>query len=93
MQTLTGTFNTENGGKYLQQLCKHFGHKVAAQWSEDRGTVSFEFGETVFEATKSALTVSIDLKDTKATDLAKGVIDRHLERFAFREDFKNMAWS
>ncbi len=28
MQITTGYYASENGSKYLQQLCKHFQHKI-----------------------------------------------------------------
>jgi hypothetical protein len=39
------------------------------------------------------LTVRFALSDAAAVDDAKGVIDQHLERFAFRENFTNLNWS
>lgn len=33
----TGTFMTPNASKYLQQLCKHFAHKVAVVFDETEG--------------------------------------------------------
>ena len=32
-----GTFTTPNASKYLQQLCKHFAHKVDVEYDETRG--------------------------------------------------------
>lgn len=90
---LTGTFDTPNASKYLGQLCKHFAHKIEVSYTETEGTAHFVFGPAHFTADETALTVRFDLKDSAATDSAKGVIDSHLERFAFREDFKTMLWS
>ena len=33
----SGTFQTPNASKYLQQLCKHFEHKVAVVFDESEG--------------------------------------------------------
>ncbi|MDF3415093.1 DUF2218 domain-containing protein [Sulfitobacter sp. M57] len=90
---LTGTFQTPNAAKYLGQLCKHFGHKIEVEYTETEGTAHFIFGPAHFRADDTTLTVQFDLLHDAATDSAKGVIDSHLERFAFREDFKNMNWS
>jgi hypothetical protein len=33
---------TGNGSRYLQQLCKHWSHKLQVEFSEEEGTVRFE---------------------------------------------------
>ena len=32
---------TRNGSKYLQQLCKHWTHNLAVEFTPERGTVTF----------------------------------------------------
>ena len=93
MTTLVGTYATSKGSKYLQQLCKHFAHKVEARCSDTEGFAALGFGETRFEADLQKLTVKIALNDATAAEPAQQMIDAHLERFAFREDFKSMNWS
>lgn len=93
MLSLHGQFATANGSKYLQQLCKHFGHKIEVEFTENEGTCQFVFGAAKMTADEAGLDVRFELEDPKAADSAKGVIDSHLERFAFREDFKNMEWT
>lgn len=93
MTTLTGRFETANGSKYLQQLCKHFGHKIEVDFSETQGTCHFVMGPAHMTASDSALEVRFDLIAPEHADAARNVIDRHLETFAFRENFKAMDWS
>jgi len=93
MHKLEGHFATPNGSKYLQQLCKHFGHKIDVEFTENEGTATFAFGAAKLTSDESGLTIRFELKDADTLPAAKGVIDSHLERFAFREDFKNMDWS
>jgi len=93
MTTLTGTFETPNASKYLQQLCKHFAHKVDANCDETRGFAALGFGPTQFEADVATLSVKITLNDDSDPIPAQQMIDAHLERFAFREKFKTMVWS
>lgn len=92
MTTLTGTFQTPHASKYLQQLCKHFGHKVDAKCDETSGFAALGFGPTTFAADAAALTVEIALNEEADPLSAQQMIDAHLERFAFREDFKAMVW-
>ena len=44
MPTTTGFYQTENGSKYLQQLCKHFGHKIETSYDSEKGWAAFEMG-------------------------------------------------
>lgn len=90
--TETGTFATPNGSKYLQQLCKHFGHKVDVDYDHQTGTVAFPMGPAKMQADETGLTVVFTLSKPEDVPAAHSVIDRHLETFAFREDFKGMVW-
>ena len=92
MTQLTGQFDTANGSKYLQQLCKHFAHKIEVTFSETKGTIRFEFGTAHVAADGVGLTVRFDLDSPDTEDRARMVIDKHLARFAFREGFEHMVW-
>lgn len=92
--SVTGRFSTTHGAKYLTQLCKHFGHKVSAEVDPDggQGRVSFAMGEARMQADAAALRVTVSGADQAAIDQLQQVIDSHLQRFAFREEFTAMAW-
>lgn len=92
MSLVVGTFATQHASKYLQQLCKHFAHKVDVTHDETSGEVVFPFGVALMTANDGELRVSIDVTDAEEIPLAKDVIDSHLVKFAFREGFKEMAW-
>lgn len=93
MPRTIGTFATENASKYLQQLCKHFGHKIEVEYAPTKGICHFEFGTAKLSADDAGLTVQIDLADVGKLDQAHMVIDQHLARFAFREGFETMTWT
>lgn len=92
MKTTTGTFETEHANKYMKQLCKHFGHKVKAEVDGDKGRVEFVFGVAEMESSDAMLTVVMHLEEEVDPALAHNVIDSHLVTFAYREQFKTMAW-
>ena len=92
MYEMTGTFPTPNGSKYLQQLCKHFAHKIEVQHDETSGTVHLPFAVAQLVADDSGLSVRFELAHLQDVERAQSVIDKHLARFAFREDFTNMDW-
>jgi len=90
--TETGTYKTEAASKYLQQLCKHLGHKVEATFDETQGNVALGMGPARLQANETALTVEINAADEEGIKTARHVIDAHLKRFAFREDFDGFEW-
>ncbi|MCP9484105.1 DUF2218 domain-containing protein [Shimia sp. CNT1-13L.2] len=92
MRSNTGTFETEHASKYLQQLCKHFAHKTDVVFDAEKADVVFPFGSAKMLAAKDKLTVTVSAEDDETLSKARVVIDKHLERFAFRENFSTMAW-
>lgn len=89
----TGRFSTPNAQKYMTQLCKHFGHKVPAEVEGDSGRVSFAMGQAQMQADDAALVVVVLAAEEPAVGQLQGIIDSHLQRFAFREDFTALDWS
>lgn len=90
--TQSGTFDTPNASRYLQQLCKHFGHKAEATFDPTQGVVHMSFGTVRMQADETRLTVTVPGTDADSLERARQVIDKHLERFAFRENFHHMDW-
>ena len=84
MSQTIATFETANASRYLQQLCKHFGHKVPTQFTPTLGHVSLPWGECDFTATDSALTLQATASQSKLPKIERFLAD-HLARFAFRE--------
>lgn len=87
MARTTAVIATENGWKYVQQLCKHWAHKLTVDLDEaaQRGVVTFDQATATLQADGKSLTVVIDTDDEASLDTFKGVVASHLDRFAFRE--------
>lgn len=85
MKTTTAQIATENASKYLQQLCKHFGHKVPVEFTPTSGSVDFSFGRCEFAADPKQLTMNTTAEASNLSKLEK-IVSSHLERFAFREE-------
>lgn len=91
----TANVPTAHASKYLQQLCKHWQHNLAVTFTPEHGTVVFPKdarGATwegdalvTFDAGAGALSVRIDASSDAHVEAMKGVVARHLDRFAFRE--------
>lgn len=92
MLTTTGHLKTAHASKYLQQLCKHFGHKIEVSFDENKGWAAFVMGTAHMTAEADRLMVTCDVEDEKAVEAVHHVIDSHLETFAFREEVKTMTW-
>lgn len=88
----TGHFATGNALGYMKQLCKHFGHKIPASVDGNEGVITFEMGEARLIAAEGDLQCTVAGPDAAAVERLQGIIDRHLARFAFREDFTRMDW-
>lgn len=90
MRTSTATLNTAKASGYLQQLCKHFGHRMEVKFTPKIGVVSFPFGTVSLEASEDALTMRVE-GEAQNIEKLETVMASHLERFAFRENLR-VAW-
>lgn len=79
------TIATLNGSKYLQQLCKHWGHKFGVEFDAAAGKIAFPTSAVVFAAMPKALTMTLLGPDADTLERMKRVVADHLQRFAFRE--------
>lgn len=95
MFTSTAVVPTERASRYLQQLCKHWAHNLAVEFNANQGSVIFPKdargaewpGDAVFKmtASESALTCRIEASADGQLQGVKGAVERHIDRFAFRE--------
>lgn len=91
----TALVPTASASKYLQQLCKHWQHNLAVEFTPENGTVVFPRdargadhpGDAVvtFNVAEEGLEVRIDASSEEQLEGLKGALARHLDRFAFRE--------
>ncbi len=79
--------STEKASRYLQQMCKHFAHKLDVEFDREAGKVSFPFGELNLTAKNDQLqlTVQTEQDETMLARMEKATAD-HLVRFMFREE-------
>ena len=98
----TAAVPTASGSRYLQQLCKHWAHNLTVEFTPERGTVVFPRdargadhpGDALvtFGARAEALDVRIDATSLEQREGLKGAVERHLDRFAFREAPLSFDW-
>jgi uncharacterized protein len=95
MHVSTASVPTGNASRYLQQLCKHWAHNLVVEFDSTQGRVTFPKdargaewpGDGVFTMAAGADTLTCRIEATSAGQLEglKGAVERHLNRFAFRE--------
>jgi hypothetical protein len=91
----TARVPTRHGSRYLQQLCKHWGHNLAVDFDETKGTVTFPRNARgadwpgdatlLMQAHEDGLDCRLEASSTGQLDALKEAVARHLDRFAFRE--------
>jgi hypothetical protein len=100
--TSTARLATPNASRYLQQLCKHWTHNLAVEFTPQAGKVTFPRnargadwpGDATLHLTADAeaLTCRLDASAEGQLEALKGAVESHLERFAFREGPLKLEW-
>lgn len=93
---------TACASRYLQQLCKHWAHKLTVEFTAEHGTIIFPRdargadnpgdGRVTLDARNDALDVRIDATSHEQLQSLKGTLVRHLDRLAFREAPLKFDW-
>lgn len=88
------SITTASASRYLQQLCKHWSHKFAVEFTPEHGTIPFDASRTcTLDASAQELALRIEAPDDATLERTQGVVIDHLKRFAFREDFGDVRWT
>ena len=100
--TATGFATTDKASRYLQQLCKHWEHNLKVDYTADHGTIVFPKdarganwpgdGLVTLDAKPDGIAIRIDASALEQAEGLKGAIERHLDRFAFREEGLKYVW-
>lgn len=93
MNTIAAKVKTENGGKYVRQLCKHWSHKLETEVDGDRGKVTFPAAVAKMEADGEGIAITITGEDRAGIEQLTGVVAGHIDRFAFREAPLTYDWA
>lgn len=94
MPSATARVETAAGNKYMTQLCKHWSHKLKVSLGEDRGRIEFD-GERACDlaADASGLDLRVITASEAELERTQQTVINHLKRFAFREEFGEIAWT
>jgi uncharacterized protein len=92
-QAATASIVTHYASRYLQQLCKHWAHKLEVAFDPQHGTIRFPGGTVAtLDADDEGLTARIEAPDDDTLERMKQVVTEHLDRFAFREAPLHWNW-
>ena len=86
--TANGFARCEKPERYIQQLVSHWSHKMATSYDEGDGMGAFPFSEfenAVMVARPGGIAITLVTADQARNVHLRGVLERHLDRFAFRE--------
>ena len=99
----TGFAATDKASRYLQQLCEHWEHNLKVAFDADHGTIVFPKdargadwpgdGLVTLDARPDGLAIRIDASADGQLEGLKGAVERHVDRFAFREGALQYSWS
>jgi hypothetical protein len=83
--------STAHASKYLQQLCKHFAHKVEATCDPHSGYAALPPGPCTMTADNNELVIHCRADDEKGLQMMQSIVETHLVKFAWREEIQ-MNW-
>ena len=86
--TANGFAKCDKPERYIQQVVSHWSHKMATSYDEGDGMGTFPFSDTetaVMTARPAGIGITLTTGDHERNQHMRGVIERHIDRFAFRE--------
>jgi hypothetical protein len=84
---------TALGSRYLQQLCKHWGHKLEVEFTPEKGQIRFDEGRVCrLAADEGGLQIEVEAGDAERLARTERVVFEHLKRFAFKENLEAPEW-
>jgi hypothetical protein len=84
---------THSASRYLQQLAKHWSHKMEVAFTAEEGTIDFPNGSRLaMRADSETLDVVLTVPDGEDEERMREVVASHLDRFAFREAPLTFDW-
>lgn len=90
---MTADFPTARGASLLATLSKHFANKIEVTTADDHAALHFEMGLARIAVAPQGLHLVLEAPDPAAMEPLRDVVERHLLRFAHREDPAPLDWS
>jgi hypothetical protein len=85
---------TAFASRYLQQLCKHWGHKFTVEFTPEQGEIPFGPGRVLhLKADGANLRLILEFDEADALPRMQGVVIEHLKRFSHKEELGEPVWT
>jgi len=92
--TAQGFAHCQKPERYIQQVVSHWSHKMATSYADGIGTFPFsELESAVMTARPGGIAITLVTADHERNVHMRGVIERHIDRFAFREAPLTYEWT
>lgn len=79
--------------RYIQQIVSHWSHKMATSYVDGLGAFPFsEIESATMQARPEGIAITLVTGDAERNHHLRGVIERHIDRFAFREAPLSYEW-
>ena len=75
---------TDEPARFMKQLCRHFGHKLAVEFDDKHGSIVFAAGRCDLSAEAEALELVASSDSEEGAARVAEVIGSHLTRFGFK---------
>ena len=82
MPFMNAQVSTANPSRLINRLCKHFSHKIEAEWTETNGLLTFSIGECRLNTLNGALALECQSPTAEELEELGQVVASHLIRFA-----------
>ena len=92
MSRTQAEFRSERCAGYLSTMARHFSQKIEVTQVDDAVHLHFICGLAVLSLNDDALHIRIISPSAPQMQQTCEVVESHLLRFAFREEFENMPW-
>lgn len=92
MRAIETAIPTDQASRYLQQLCKHWSHKLEVSFTPTDRRVAFAGGVCTMQANAETLNLRIEAPEQAEAERLAGVVVNHLQRFAFRQPLDVPGW-
>lgn len=85
MPEMNAKVTTGESGRLINRLCKHFSHKIKAEWTDSEGLLTFSIGQCHLSDRGDHLLLACSSPNESELQELGEVVASHLIRFAGTE--------
>jgi hypothetical protein len=87
MPVSTTSVTTENPGRIINRLCKHWGHKFPVSFDTEQGSIELPYGRCSLNSLAGALQIRLEGESGEQWDKFEQVVAAHVQRMSATETF------